>query len=187
MGFFDHVPRPTEPLPAEPEQPDWDRPEAVLPGIIPQSHVLARTDDVALAIDGLRAYPNGFMFGLVVVFRRSPRGRHSDVMASLHHLSPDEPLGDEVLRLGVRFPDGRTATNLDRPFAHLGAGRPMLVARGGGGGGRRWDQDFWVHPLPPPGALAFVCEWPVHGIEETMLTVDAADIRVAASRAVPLF
>jgi hypothetical protein len=46
---------------------------------------------------------------------------------------------------------------------------------------------YWVWPLPPPGPVTFVCEWPAHGIGESRADVDARLIREAAVRAVPLW
>ena len=64
---------------------------------------------------------------------------------------------------------------------------PVLVQHGGGGGGRRWDQDYWVWPLPPPGSLAFVCEWPAVGIPESRAETDAGQVLEAAQRSVVLW
>jgi len=58
---------------------------------------------------------------------------------------------------------------------------------GGGGGGRSWDQDFWVHPLPPEGPVTFVASWLEYGVTETRVELDGAVIREAAQRAVTLW
>jgi hypothetical protein len=63
----------------------------------------------------------------------------------------------------------------------------MLMPRGGGGGPRRNDMTYWVFPLPPPGPLAIVCEWPAYGIEESRIEIDAALIIDASARAVRLW
>ena len=60
----------------------------------------------------------------------------------------------------------------------------MLFPDGGGGGGRRYDMRYWVWPLPPPGPVAFVCEWPAFGIPESRAELDARLILDAAARAV---
>jgi hypothetical protein len=69
----------------------------------------------------------------------------------------------------------------------LSADGPVLHPRGGGGGGGQWHQDQWVWPLPPPGSLAFVCEWPAVGIEITRTEVDAQAILDASARAQVIF
>ena len=38
---------------------------------------------------------------------------------------------------------------------------------GSGGSARRWDGNFWVHPLPPEGPVTFVASWPEYGAAET--------------------
>jgi hypothetical protein len=58
---------------------------------------------------------------------------------------------------------------------------------GGGGGGASWHQTNWVWPLPPPGPLAFVCEWPAAGIALTRTEIDAQLVLEAAERAQVIF
>jgi hypothetical protein len=43
-----------------------------------------------------------------------------------------------------------------------------------------WHWEFWAWPLPPPGPLAFVCEWPAHGISLTRHEIDAGVLLHAA-------
>jgi hypothetical protein len=64
---------------------------------------------------------------------------------------------------------------------------PVLHSGGGGGGGGGWHQDEWVWPLPPPGPVSFVCEWPAAGISLTRSEIDAQTILDAAARARTLF
>jgi hypothetical protein len=45
----------------------------------------------------------------------------------------------------------------------------------------------WVWGLPPPGQLAFVCEWPARNIPETRVEIEAGLVLEAASRAVPIW
>jgi hypothetical protein len=44
-------------------------------------------------------------------------------------------------------------------------------------------QDYWIWPLPPPGAVTFVCEWPKLEIPETQATIEGEALREAAGRA----
>ncbi len=97
----------------------------------------------------------------------------------------------EQLRFGLRFADGRKATNVGGPVA-WDAGEPpadgaLLVGRGGSGGERRWDQRLWAWPLPPAGELLFACEWPAQEIALTTLALDAEAILSAAARACVLW
>jgi hypothetical protein len=96
----------------------------------------------------------------------------------------------DVLRLGVMYADGRrTATTAGHPFLDddADAGRLVLLQDGGGGDARRWDGDFWVHPLPPEGPVTFVVSWPKRGVAENRGELDSAAIRAAAQRAVTLW
>lgn len=94
-------------------------------------------------------------------------------------------LPPQLLRIGVQFADGRAATNIgghDRPVG----GPVMWPLRGGGRGGReesRFQQGYWVSPLPPPGPVGAVCEWPAVEIPVARQEIDAQLIRDAAENA----
>jgi hypothetical protein len=191
MGFFDQLPSapPPEPDAPSPPPPAWMKPEAVIPGVVADEFLLARTDDAAVAVTALTGYPTGFGFTLSVALRHEDRGGRAFDRGFLHGLPPGEPLPPGFLRLGVQFADGSVATNLSgRPFpTDAEPTGPILLRGGGGGGGRRYDMSFWVWPLPPPGPVAFVCEWPAHGIPESRAQLDAQRILDAARRSVQLW
>jgi hypothetical protein len=160
----------------------------VLPGVVTAELVLARTEDTALTLSGFRAYPTGVAFRLDVLLR------HDDAELQLgdvlFHRGPalrEGQLRAEILRFGVLLADGGRATNLGGPVGMDEPEPPVLTQGGGGGGGRRWHAEQWLWPLPPPGPLVFVCEWPVRGIAETRVEVDAGPIREAAERAETLW
>ena len=58
----------------------------------------------------------------------------------------------------------------------------MLSPGGGSGGPRSYDMSMWVWPLPPPGPVAFVCEWAAESIALTRREIDAEPILDAARR-----
>jgi hypothetical protein len=149
--------------------------------------LLVSTDMVAVSLGGFVAYPAGTEFTLAV--RRRSGAEDSEWIDRQMHLrrrrGGDVP--PEFLRLGVEFADARRATNLGwhaqfEP-GEGAADRPVLVDRGGGGGGTRFDQRYWLWPLPPPGRLSFVAEWPREGVVLTRVDVDASSFVEAATRA----
>lgn len=187
MPFFDAPDTPPipEPGPEEPYVPPiWTGPsELVLGGVVPFQVLLARTEQVAVVAEHFVAYPSGLSFSLTILSR--------DVVP------PEMRLGwprVEMVRLGVQFSDGRKATNVGAA-AGFGCPKdeqgiptvPVLLARGGSGHDRRWELEHWLWPLPPPGPLGLVIEWPMVGIAETRHQVDAAPILEAAGRAVTLW
>jgi hypothetical protein len=103
-----------------------------------------------------------------------------------------------VLRLTIQFADGRSVTNLDpaprdrevpafeQPMLSRGSGTGQV---GSGSSADRWafDMDYRARPLPPPGPLAFICEWPARGIPSSRVEVDGATILRAAEAAVRLW
>jgi hypothetical protein len=176
-----------------PEPPGWDgnparlRPDGVLPGVSPAPLSLIRTDEVAVAISGVRAYPNGFEFSV------HGRLRYEDLPWGL---PPTDSIADQrtrlapekALRLGVLYADGQRARTPGDPSAEPAeeAGREYLtfleVSRSGTD--RQWDGDFWVHPLPPDGPVTFVASWLLYGVTETRAELNSAVIHEAARRAV---
>ena len=93
----------------------------------------------------------------------------------------------DLLRVGVVFSDGRKVTNLDADGVGSGAPAGVLNAQlelRGAGGLRQWDFEVWVQPLPPPGRLGLVCEWPAKGLRMSRAEIDASRVLEAAARAV---
>jgi hypothetical protein len=172
--------------------PAWlGPPHRVLPGIAPAELIIARTEETVVAIAGIQAYPEGFVFTLSLRLRTLSVREEQQFPYLLDRAAVEgDALPDEFLRFGVQFADGRKATNLDRP-AYDPEGpapdRPVLHQHGGGGGGSAWDMEHWVWPLPPAGPFAFVCAWPSRGIAESRAEIDAGVILQAAGRAVTLW
>ena len=193
MAFFESIrqPPPAEP-PRRPRRRPWMRPETVIPGSVPAELLLVRGEAVAVAVGSLRAYPNGFEFAVHVRLRREDAEyRHgmSDPF-DWHACGRRETTGDQALRLGILYADGRrTATTSRRPALPGGAEAGELALQQGGSSGsdRRWDGDFWVHPLPPDGPVTFVASWLAYEVTETRAQVDGSAIRAAASRAIELW
>jgi hypothetical protein len=167
-------------------------PENEIPVAVPISTLLARTDDIAIALIDVQAHTVGLRFDLAVRLRHEPRGsmRHKSY-AMLNHYAGGED-ADQQFLLGVEFADGRTVTN----FGHPGFGatppdedpeKPSLSPMGGGGGGRSYDQSYWLTPLPPAGPLVVVCAWSAFDLPESRTVVDGAAIAEAGSRAVVLW
>jgi hypothetical protein len=190
MSEFFEPPPPAPESPAWHEQPEWlGPPENVVGVSVPLDLTLARTDKLALAVPAATAYPNGIVFDVVLLLREQVRDPFE--WHPFHPVNEGGELSPKILRLGVQFADGQKATSLGRPFlphdpAELPSG-PVLMPRGGGGGGRRWDVSFWLWPLPPPGPLTLVCEWPAREIALTRVEVDNRRLLDASQRAAPLW
>ena len=91
----------------------------------------------------------------------------------------------ESVRVAVVFADGRRGA-VDN-FSSAPAGDVQLIAIHGHGTQTRFDQRFWVEPLPPPGPLGVVVEWERRGLTESRADLDAGAIVDAASRAETLW
>ena len=151
-------------------------PDNEVPGAIPFHAVLGRTDDFALALVGADAYSTGIVLSFAARLRYSDQ-EDNDLHEQLYSHRRGPSAGQ--LLIGVAYPDGQAATNVAaRPYREMlreldKPQQPMLVQRGGGGGGREFGFSMWLAPLPPPGDLTIVIEWPARGIPETHTTIPA--------------
>jgi hypothetical protein len=209
VEFFEFPEPEPEPEPARerPARPPWaGPPENVLPGVVAVELVLARSELAAVCVSRLEAYETGFCLQLLAL-ASSDREDLDPGMFAAHHRrmrgrAPGPHPPPELLRFGVQFADGRKATNTTpMPFgrgrAHMMSAHsrepeerppgPVLTSRGGSGGDRSWRQEMWVWPLPPPGPLALVCEWPAAEIGLTRQELDAAELLAASARAQAIF
>ena len=198
-GFFEAPPSPW-PEQAEPvNPPPWTgRPQGPPLGMTVSELLLARSEQAAVYVEYIDAFPAGFELEIraitSVAYHALGRegdgsgpdvfGRHWPIVGERRDVLPPQ-----LLRIGVQFADGRTATNIgghDRPVG----GPVMSPLRGGGRGGggeSRFHQGYWIAPLPPPGAVGLVCEWPAVGIPVARQEIDAQLIRDAAERARAIF
>ncbi len=176
MGFFDEVPAP-EPGPPPRPHHRWELPDNEFPGVVAAGPLLlGRADQAAVAITSLAAYTTGFE--IFVSARIRPGGRES---GGVPH---------ESFRFGMQWPDGRKVLGDHRrhgPGPDTEPDPPILNSYAfGGGRGQRFSR-WWAWPLPPPGPLELVCEWPGLGIAETRASIEAQLILDAARHSILLW
>ncbi len=151
--------------------------------VVPISLILARSEEVAVLVTKVVAYPAGFSFDVICV-SRSPEPVPPVQPWSMTRGGPVDPT---VLRFGLRFADGSKVTNLD-----LGAGPspeqgPILRPTGGTGVDRTYTLGYWCQPLPPEGRMAFVCEWPRCGLVLKETHLEGGLLRAAGRRATAIW
>ncbi|SNT35706.1 hypothetical protein SAMN05216276_103665 [Streptosporangium subroseum] len=206
MDFFTAPPPPSEPEPVEEMvHPAWvGPPDAMLGGTVPIERTVFRSEALVIVLTSAVAFPEGVKLHTQMAARRVEGvsektwwDRHELFFGVRHHRGarPGEPLGDEVLRFGVRFPDGGKATTVDGR-QHPGEWPPPrpegpLLRDSGGGGGGGGDhfvsssRKLWLWPLPPSEPFEFVVEWPAFDVPLTFVEIDGALIAAAAERARP--
>jgi hypothetical protein len=180
-------------------------PQGVLPGVVAVEIVLGRDAHTAVFVGSLEAYPARVEFTVRMITASRdwlpavPRGARPPVDSGRGgSQGPVSGAGLrsvlESLQLAVEFSDGRKAVNVGRsaPGDNLELGGPVLWSggRSGGGsmgGGTSWFQGFTLWPLPPPGPLRFVCEWPAAGLAASHTEIDAQPVLDAAARARVVF
>jgi hypothetical protein len=155
---------------------------AVLPGLLPWTAELGRSESACVALTGVRCWPE-FVRLSVTTYHRNGRASHMMTAPRFHEDART------VLRFGVLFADGRRATNLDRLAWNDGATRnppadhPVLFPGSGSGWAGRTEVEVNVFPLPPAGPLTLITAWPAEGIAETRTEFDGTELQAAAGRA----
>ena len=159
------------------------RPDNEIPVALPINVVLARTDDVAVALLGMQVYSTGVAFELAVRTRvwTDPYGRGLHEMVFGHGRS-----AAGGLLLGLEFADGSRVSNV-HGFAPPNGSGIVFHPGGGGGDDRTVDQEWWLSPLPPEGPVRLVFSCAPLGIEETTTEIGGAAISRAAADVVTLW
>jgi hypothetical protein len=176
MGFFDDAP-PSRERPGQ--GGGWHQPLAEFPHVaFAGPLILARTDEVAVAVTAIWAFSTGCEFWIGARFREEvPLIADVDDQPSL------------LMRLGIQFADGRKVANLGRAPEPSGSMPGGLLLRPLSFGGSRLDRNrsYWVWPLPPPGPVTFAFEWAAFGIGENRVEIDGQLIIDAAAQSVRLW
>ena len=200
MGFFESLPAPPPVVAVRPKDGPWMpwmRPERVVPGSVAADVVLIHTDEAAVVVSGMRAYPNGFEVAVHAQQRHAPaEGRWISrgpgaVPSELDDGDPGE-FARRMLRFGVLYADARRGATPRLPGPLQREPPPageVLIAEISTGHGDRRDSTstYWIHPLPPEGPIVFVASWLGWGVAETQVPMNSALIREASQRAVTLW
>jgi len=184
MGLFRKSPPPRPTLQRQVPRP-WDPPESEFPAIVPIDTLLfAPSEQAAIAIIGLTAYTAGFEIFMARRIRPGIPGLDEDPTPEMLSRSRTDPLAAPFFSLllsdGTRVVSGR-------PRGDAEPAGPILRSHGGGGSTHSQFFRWWAWPLPPKGPLEFICQWPMYGISETRVGVDAQLILDAARRSIRLW
>lgn len=204
MGFFDSFPPPEPPKPPRrPRRPAWRSPgRNVKPVALGVDGILVQHSELAVYVNGVNVYPDGFTLTVNTLRRQTesagwedPRHRHPNPFGPRRHrggsaaaASAEEFEG--VLRIGVRFADGRGGVvrgfgewreEVEPPVP------PVVSMHSGHGNESEWNQGLWVWGIPEEGDVELVYSWLAEEVPESRFELDGDVVREAASRAVTLW
>lgn len=182
-----------------PEWPLWFGPPPLETGaVLPVEQIVARSQNVVLRLPTIRVFSTGCMLDVETVSRQGELSEdewwdlHSAARIRSHTLRGGAPLPRKLLRLGVRYADGRKVTTIEQQPHRTQApddppAGPVLSYRPGNSGMHGRELGFsgfglWLWPLPPAEAFEFAAEWPFGGIQLSIIELDGAAITAAASR-----
>jgi hypothetical protein len=199
--FFEPLLAGTEPeVERRSEIPEWSAPpSSEIGAVIAVDRMVAQSAIAVVVLPMVRVFRSGCMVDVEVVSRQ---GDLSDddwwrLSWSAHGLVQYRAgdLPDRLLRMGVRYSDGTKATTLElRPRRRMSSpgdepptGPLLSLWPSGSGmrGGGAFGLDritLWLWPLPPAENFEFAVEWPLGGIELTIVELDGAAIAAAAER-----
>jgi hypothetical protein len=186
--FFESLQTEEADLPISPELPPWLCPAFPEMGaVLAMERLIARSDNAVLLLPTIRAYRTGCTFDVEIALRQGDLSvtDYWDLHMAMVPSAPvrmraGERLSPRLLRWGVRYADGTKVTSIDRRRA-APAG-PLLQAMRLDGGLTALHVVLWLWPLPPPEMFELAVEWPLGGIELTLVELDGAAITAGAAR-----
>lgn len=185
--------------PAEPAGRSWtafgiNPPDDELCAVVTVETIAASSPRATIAITDIKVHSTGCLINLEWVLHRTTeseaewQGMFEDVLSHpFQRIRPEDnrPAGN-LLFFAAEFSDGRRATNIEEKTRDDQS--PVMFDRGGGGGqcidsgACRGRTTLYLWPVPPPGELRFVVEWPAFGIPRTTTLLDADAIHAAKAR-----
>lgn len=147
------------------------------------SFLIARSADVAVAVQGVTAYSDGLVLRVAVLFADEQKRESLDWSLQEYSRSPGR------FRLGVQTAAGTRVTTgtRDTPALETSEAGPVLTLQGSDAGPLRWIGDYWLWPLPDRGDLVVGVRWPDRGIDESLVCIDAAPLLTAAATSRPVW
>lgn len=196
--FFEPEPGGEELAHRHPETPPWSGPPALEAGVLlAVARTVARSDNVVVFLPVIRVFSTGCMLEMEIVSRQAAMAEDDwwELHMSVHRVHRGfrgSGLPDQLLRLGVRYPDGSKATTLERhrrerrddpPEGPLLSWWPSSSGMRGGETELGYSHfGLWLWPLPPAANFEFAVEWPLGGIGLTIAELDGLAIVAAAGR-----
>jgi len=202
MNFFDSFPPPEPPRrPRRPRPVAWHAPARnIMPVALAVDGILVQRTDMAVYVNGFNVYPNGFTLTVNALRKQveyhgrdDPRVQHANPFGS-HGFRGEPDAAEElarVLRIGVRFGDGRSAVaegfSAWRGEPDAPPVPPVINVSSGHGSENEWTQGFWVWGIPEEGDIELIYSWPAEAVPESRFELDGAAVRNAAARVVTLW
>lgn len=145
------------------------------------SVAIADTTRLSLSVDRITRYEQGVAFHLVLDRSTAEKPDPYDLKSWTHGFNRHRPragrlpaeFAPEVLRISVRYPDGQIARNIDpgpwllEPGQMPGA--PVMISLTGTSEPHRWEQEYWLWPLPEAPVVELTCEWWSAGVSRRSL------------------
>jgi hypothetical protein len=168
----------------------------VVPVVLPWSRRLGGGENVRVALGAVYCWHEVVSLD-VRLFFQDQSGDLGQYLPFPHgRLNTVEGI-EQLLRVGIEFADGRTATNLDylakpEPSTEPDPSNPVLFpGTGGGGGGAAgysyMRQQLYVWPVPSNGDITLIVDWPYRRMPESRTVLNGDEIRSASGAAIDVW
>ncbi|SDP33530.1 hypothetical protein SAMN04487788_3097 [Microbacterium testaceum StLB037] len=196
-GFFPADLPAAEPAvePRRERTPSFEPSADELPAPFAVSEVIARGENLVIALTGVRIFSDGVELLTERHLRRGTADERG--WREMHGMFAEHwgraPLTPERLRWGLVLGDGTRLFAEDRfgaPADGVDGGASVRVNGGSGSGDdHRYTMrsQLWLHPLPPEGPLELVVQWPAFGIPESRVILDGGAMSALAASVRPLW
>ncbi len=174
-------------------RPVWLQPDDEIGVAAGTRAILATGERFAIALVDCVGYSTGFEF--TISYRSRDEMSHKLLGIGM------APGSNRQLEVRVTYPGGERGSSAEHGTEAINAhyeasyvGRepplpsgPIVMPKGGGGGGKRFDYSYWCWPLPPEGLMSITVEWIDAGISPTTVEIDASAIRLGGLKSKKLW
>lgn len=181
-------------------RPAWfGPPEEELGAVVPLGLVVGRSEQAVIALSHVVVHSTGVAFEVTALARGLADADANRLFHEQHLFDEQGEPPEAFLRFGLELPGGARVSNLAGRAARrrytspdVEPDGPVFVQHGGGGGsagGGRISMrpGYWLWPLPQPGPIGIVVEWPALGVSLSRAALDGAELVAAVERVVPLW
>jgi len=142
--------------------------------------IVYHDQELFVACEEVAPYPSGLFFRIAV------RSRSARLAFGRSIAPPGQyPFRIDEIEVGVEYmgrPIWVRPSGFVPPVAAGAAHEFILVPQSGSGTQSRWEQAFWLSPLPVGGPLLILFKWPRAGVSDQRIAIDHSAISDAVGR-----
>lgn len=149
--------------------------------------VLGANANAIIWLGSVSGYSEGFEMRIHALTKASDSHAPKPFLADIDEMGRQRA----GVRASIMYSDGRKGSSSDTVQGRFAKQKPSvgdlsIWPTEGHGGSGRFDQCYWISPLPPQGRVFVAIQWPEASLDAT-IEIDAAVIAAAAAHAEGVF